>query len=282
MSQLFFSRIVDTHACSLGPAQDRVRWSFLLLELWQGIIKYPDKALILPGFYSWMLSKKLKWPIVWPRSFLLCPFHKKLRIWWKRSFDFCQADNPRFSCIMYCYRYQHLKQITKYHDKTLILHEFLFMETIQEDEMSNWVISTSRTVLMNKNSGKIRSLSGYMKIPYQRHNNKNDHLSRPQEGLGLNAWVSRYHFPPPPKKKTLLLWKILSADNKGLPLCWLTKGIEFTYFLIFTSKLSISITKHVATKSWIIGLTKTEGLLPSNYQFLMKRTQQNTLRLDNK
>ena len=42
--------------------------------------------------------------IVWPQSLLLCPFHKKLRIWWKKSFGFCQTDNPRFSCIKYCYR----------------------------------------------------------------------------------------------------------------------------------------------------------------------------------
>ena len=34
---------------------------------------------------------------------LLCPFHKKLRIWWKKSLGFCQTDNPRFRCIMYCY-----------------------------------------------------------------------------------------------------------------------------------------------------------------------------------
>ena len=41
--------------------------------------------------------------IVCPRSLLLCPFHKKLRIWWKKSFGFCQTDNPRSSFMMYCY-----------------------------------------------------------------------------------------------------------------------------------------------------------------------------------
>ena len=46
--------------------------------------------------------------IVWSRSLLLCPFHKKLRIWWKKSFGFRQTDNPRFSCIMYCFSYQQL------------------------------------------------------------------------------------------------------------------------------------------------------------------------------
>ena len=40
-----------------------------------------------------------------PRSLLLCPFHKKLRIWWKKFFGFCQTDNPRFRCIVYCYIY---------------------------------------------------------------------------------------------------------------------------------------------------------------------------------
>ena len=41
--------------------------------------------------------------IVCPRSLFLCPFHKKLRIWWKKSFGFCQTDNPRSSFMMYCY-----------------------------------------------------------------------------------------------------------------------------------------------------------------------------------
>ena len=41
--------------------------------------------------------------IVCPRSLLLCPFHKKLRNWWKKSFGFCQTDNPRSSFMMYCY-----------------------------------------------------------------------------------------------------------------------------------------------------------------------------------
>ena len=55
--------------------------------------------------WFWLVTVSL---IVWPRSLLLCPFHKKLRIWWKKSFGFCQTDNPRFSCIMYCYRYRQL------------------------------------------------------------------------------------------------------------------------------------------------------------------------------
>ena len=39
----------------------------------------------------------------WPQSLLMCLFRKKLRIWEKKSSDFCQTDNPRFSFIIYCY-----------------------------------------------------------------------------------------------------------------------------------------------------------------------------------
>ena len=49
---------------------------------------------------------------------------------------------------------------------------------------------------------------------------------------------------------------------------------------IFTRKLLISITIHDATKLRIVCLTKTEGALPSNSQFLMRRTQQKTPRPD--
>ena len=59
----------------------------------------------LGSVWFWLVTVLL---LVWPQSFLLCPFHKKLRIWWKKSFGFCQTDNPRFSCIMYCYRYRQL------------------------------------------------------------------------------------------------------------------------------------------------------------------------------
>ena len=34
----------------------------------------------------------------------------------------------------------------------------------------------------------------------------------PREGPGLNAWVSRYHYPQSSNKQ-LLLWKISSANN---------------------------------------------------------------------
>ena len=37
--------------------------------------------------------------IVWPRSLLLCPFHKKLRIW-EEFFGFSQTDNPVPSCFV--------------------------------------------------------------------------------------------------------------------------------------------------------------------------------------
>ena len=44
---------IDTQALRPGPSRDRVRWSFLLLWvlwLWLTIIKYHEKALILPEF----------------------------------------------------------------------------------------------------------------------------------------------------------------------------------------------------------------------------------------
>ena len=41
---------LDTHAFSPGPSLGRFRWSFLLLWLWQVIIRYHDKSLILPNF----------------------------------------------------------------------------------------------------------------------------------------------------------------------------------------------------------------------------------------
>ena len=60
-------------------------------------------------------------------------------------------------------------------------------------------------------------------IVYQRHNNKNGHLTRPREGPGLNALVSTYSDPrkivcatyyyPRSSNKQVLLWKISSADN---------------------------------------------------------------------
>ena len=42
----------------------------------------------------WLVTVLL---IICPRSLLLCPFHKKLGIWWKKSFGFCQTDNSRSS-----------------------------------------------------------------------------------------------------------------------------------------------------------------------------------------
>ena len=65
---------------------------------------------------------------------------------------------------------------------------------------------------MNKNLGRINALSWYLIIVYQSHNNKNNHLSRPREGPGLNAWVNTYHNPRSSDKQ-LLLWKISNTDN---------------------------------------------------------------------
>ena len=61
--------------------------------------------------------------------------------------------------------------------------------------LTHWVISISCTVFMNKNSGRIRTLSWYSIIAYPSHNTKDDHLTHPREGPRLHAWVSRYHLP---------------------------------------------------------------------------------------
>ena len=118
----------------------------------------------------------------------------------------------------------------------------------------------------HRNSWRIRALSWYLMIAHRSHNNKNDHLTRGQECPRLNAWVSRYHYPRS-SNKYLLLWKISSADNQGL-LCWLTYETEFTYMQIITSKLSIWITIHDATKSQIISLTKNKDLFYQIFSFL--------------
>ena len=63
----------------------------------------PFQITVLVRFSSVWFSLVTVLLIVCPRSLLLCPFHKKLRIWWKKSFGFCQTDNPRSSFMMYCY-----------------------------------------------------------------------------------------------------------------------------------------------------------------------------------
>ena len=62
---------------------------------------------------------------------------------------------------------------------------------------------------MNKNSRRIRVLSWYLIIAFQSQNIKNDHLTQPWEGPGLNAQVSRY---PRSSNKQLLLWKNLKCE----------------------------------------------------------------------
>ena len=70
------------------------------------VVRFQITVLVHFGsVWFWLVTVLI---IVWPRSLLLCPFLKKLRIWWKKSLGFCQTDNPRFSCIMYCYRYRQL------------------------------------------------------------------------------------------------------------------------------------------------------------------------------
>ena len=116
-------------------------------------------------------------------------------------------------------------------------------------EQWNCLVSISLIDFINIKSGRIRALPWYYLImTYQSHNNKNDHLTRPWEGPGLNAWVFRYPTPRSYNKQQLL-WKISSAHNQGLPLCWLTQETKFTYFQISTSKLSICITIHDETYS---------------------------------
>ena len=63
----------------------------------------PFQITVLVRFSSVWFSLVTVLLIVCPRSLLLCPFHKKLIIWWKKSFSFCQTDNPRSSFMMYCY-----------------------------------------------------------------------------------------------------------------------------------------------------------------------------------
>ena len=61
----------------------------------------------------------------------------------------------------------------------------------------------------------------------------------------------------------------------------LRKVLNSLTYRFLRVELSISITIHGATKSRIICLIKTETLLLSNSQFLMKRTKQKTTRPDN-
>ena len=63
----------------------------------------PFQITVLVRFSSVWFSLVTVLLIVYPRSLLLCPFHKKLRIWWKKSFGVCQTVNPRSSFMMYCY-----------------------------------------------------------------------------------------------------------------------------------------------------------------------------------
>ena len=68
-----------------------------------GLYNAPFQITVLVRFSSVWFSLVTVLLIVCPRSLLLCPFHKKLRIWWKKSFDFCQTDNPGSCFMMYCY-----------------------------------------------------------------------------------------------------------------------------------------------------------------------------------
>ena len=60
------------------------------------------------GFLAVWFGLAMVLSIVWPRTLLLCPFHKKLRISEKKSYGFCQTGNPQFSFIVYFYTYWQL------------------------------------------------------------------------------------------------------------------------------------------------------------------------------
>ena len=79
--------------------------------------------------------------IVWPRSLLLGPFHKKTENL-REAFGFCRSDNPQFSFIMYCYTYRRLtcrnlevsefsflRKSTKTKRKSLVIRTFDFIRT---------------------------------------------------------------------------------------------------------------------------------------------------------
>ena len=57
------------------------------------------------------------------------------------------------------------------------------------------LVSVPWILFINRKLGRIRALSWYLIMTYQSHNNTNDHLTRPREGPGLNALVSKYHTP---------------------------------------------------------------------------------------
>ena len=66
----------------------------------------------------------------------------------------------------------------------IMLHdEITLIKWVSDD--THWDISTSWIVPMNRNSWRIRAVSWYLKIAYQSHNNKNDHLTRPREGMSI-------------------------------------------------------------------------------------------------
>ena len=133
-----------------------------------------------------------------------------------------------------------------------------------------WDISTSWIVSMKRNSCRIRALSWYLIIPYQSNNNNNDHLTRPREGPWLNVWVSTYRYP----RSSNNYWYGKSEVRITGDFFFVDLRKKLHSLTDFYKELSIWIIIHDATKSRIICLTRAEGLLWSNSQFLMNRTQQ--------
>ena len=75
---------------SLSPKYNRARPTFQ--HCWKfsnhisDSVRFQITVLVRFGsVWFWLVTVIL---IVWPRSLLLCHFHKKLRIWWKKSFGF--------------------------------------------------------------------------------------------------------------------------------------------------------------------------------------------------
>ena len=100
----YFSCIFWMHPNFWGSADFMMsQWRHVRFNGTHFGINAPFQITVLVRFSSVWFSLVTVLLIVCPRSLLLCPFHKKLRIWWKKSFGFCQTDNPRSSFMMYCY-----------------------------------------------------------------------------------------------------------------------------------------------------------------------------------
>ena len=108
-------------------------------------------------------------------------------------------------------------------------------------------------------------------ITYQSHNNRND----PPDSTPGGPVTKTHEY-----LDTITLGVLINNYCYGKSLVRITRDFFFVdlpkklnslNLKISSGKLCICITIHNATKSRIICLTKTEGLLPSNSQFLIKK-----------